>query len=157
MSLWPQLTFLEKLVLSFLSLSSKLASVCKLHRAAVKAPLTPEPVGTWEFQDEHVGPQRPLFHCKKSFTTKDEGEAGGGARNGLGQEGMRDLASSQQPSRTAWDFLIRNRSGSPVHTLDARTSGTTVCEDAQSRSPAALPALLALQGPTFFSERPRSD
>lgn len=136
--MWPQLTFLEKHVLSFSpSLPSWRVSTISTE-GQPKHPLTPEPVGTWEFQPEHVGPQRPLFRCKKSLTTKDKGEAGGGARNGLGREGMRELAASQQPPRTDWGSLISNQGSSsvphaggphqPRHSLPG-------CETQLSRSP----------------------
>lgn len=69
-----------------LFLSSKLARVCALPRLAVRAAPTLAACGNLGISTQARLSQRPPLVGKKSLATKDKGEAGGGARNGLGQE-----------------------------------------------------------------------
>lgn len=78
-------------------LSSQLASVYKLHRLAVKASPNHGACGNLRISTKACQSQRPPFLWKKSHTTKDKGEAGGGARNTLGKEEMTKLVLNSKP------------------------------------------------------------
>lgn len=73
--------------------SSKLATVYKIHRLAVRAPY-PGACGNLGISTRARQPQG-LLTLEEILTTKDKGEAGEG-RNGLGREETRTLALKGQ-------------------------------------------------------------